>query len=69
MDGVTIEWQRCRWCLAPIVLSPFVNQWMTIPDSACPLGPSDWRLHELLLSYGPDRVMAVMNDLLDVVSA
>lgn len=68
MDAV-IETSRCRWCLAPIVLSPFVAQWVTIPDSVCTDNPEVWMLHAPLVSYSPSRLLGVMGDLVDVLYA
>lgn len=62
-----IDTARCRWCLAEIVLNPFVAQWQTIPSSVCPDGPDTWKLHQPLVAYTSERIMGAMSDLLDVV--
>lgn len=58
---------RCRWCLATIVHSPFVAQWVTIPASVCTLNPEPWMLHQPLVAYSDYRIKGAIADLMDVV--
>lgn len=70
MDGVTVEAERCRWCGTTIVFNPFVAQWQTMPtQSVCPRSPGEWKTHEIPVLYSPNRILGVIGDLVDIVSA
>jgi hypothetical protein len=63
-----IERARCRFCLDNLVLNPFVGEWQSVQQTICAVSENDWKTHEPLTLHGPDEVIRVVGELMDVVN-